>query len=51
MNVSITITLNGHIEMALFEKSQDLYLYISTPFAHPKRMLTGLIFGNFLHIL
>jgi hypothetical protein len=38
------------IQSTLYEKQQNLYLYIPPHSAHPKSMLTGLIYGNILRI-
>jgi hypothetical protein len=49
MDLALTIT-NNKIESTLYEKEQNLYLYIPPTSAHPKGMLSGLIHGNILRI-
>ena len=51
MDLHLTLSPTGKIETNLFEKSQNLYLYIPPGSAHPKGMIKGLIFGNTLRIL
>lgn len=49
MDMTISIS-NGGIETTLFEKKQNLYLYIPPSSAHPPGMISGLIFGGVLRI-
>ncbi|KAL7503236.1 hypothetical protein ACHAXN_001050 [Cyclotella atomus] len=49
MDLTITI-VNGHLETTLFEKEQNLYLYIPPHSSHPRGVFTGLIFGQVLRI-
>jgi hypothetical protein len=49
MDLTITIK-GGRLETSLFEKSQNLYLYIPPHSSHPKGVLTGLIFGQVLRV-
>jgi hypothetical protein len=49
MDMTISIS-NGRIETTLFEKKQNLYLYIPPSSAHPPGMISGLIFGSVLRI-
>eukprot|EP00804_Cyclotella_cryptica_P028484 CCRYP_020575-RA/>CCRYP_020575-RA protein AED:0.51 eAED:0.51 QI:0/-1/0/1/-1/0/1/0/243 len=51
MDLTLTPTTAGTIETNLFEKNQNLYLYIPPGSAHPKAMINGLIFGNTLRII
>ena len=51
MDLALTISPTGNIETNLFEKSQNLYLYIPPGSAHPKAMIKGLVFGNTLRIM
>eukprot|EP00804_Cyclotella_cryptica_P016245 CCRYP_005732-RA/>CCRYP_005732-RA protein AED:0.27 eAED:0.19 QI:0/-1/0/1/-1/0/1/0/441 len=51
MDLALTLTPTGKIDTNLFEKSQNLYLYIPPGSAHPKGMIKGLIFGNNLCIM
>jgi hypothetical protein len=51
MDLKLTLLATGKIETNLFEKSQNLYLYIPPGSAHPKGMIKGLIFGNTLRII
>ena len=51
MDLALTLTPTGKIDTNLFEKSQNLYLYIPPGSAHPKGMIKGLIFGNTLRIM
>ena len=47
MGLTLSIT-NDKIETSLYEKPQDLYLYIPPHSCHPKNMISGLICGNIL---
>eukprot|EP00956_Cyclotella_meneghiniana_P015303 scaffold23289_cov74-Cyclotella_meneghiniana.AAC.1 len=49
MDLTISI-VNGRIETTLFEKAQNLYLYIPPHSSHPKGVTTGLIMGQVLRI-
>lgn len=49
MDLTITI-VNGRLETTLFEKEQNLYLYIPPHSSHPRGVFTGLIFGQVLRI-
>jgi hypothetical protein len=49
MDLTITIA-DGHLETTLFEKAQNLYLYIPPHSSHPRGVFTGLIFGQVLRI-
>jgi hypothetical protein len=49
MDSTITI-MNGRLETTLFEKEQNLYLYIPPHSSHPCSVFTGLIFGQVLRI-
>eukprot|EP00804_Cyclotella_cryptica_P027010 CCRYP_016662-RA/>CCRYP_016662-RA protein AED:0.29 eAED:0.29 QI:0/-1/0/1/-1/1/1/0/212 len=51
MDLALTLTPTGKIDTNLFEKSQNLYLYIPPGSAHPKGMIKGLICGNTLRIM
>eukprot|EP00804_Cyclotella_cryptica_P016595 CCRYP_001935-RA/>CCRYP_001935-RA protein AED:0.24 eAED:0.24 QI:0/-1/0/1/-1/0/1/0/270 len=51
MDLALTLTPTGKIDTNLFEKSQNLYLYIAPGSAHPNGMIKGLIFGNTLRIM
>jgi hypothetical protein len=47
--MDLTINLvDGHLTTSIFEKAQNLYLYIPPHSSHPKGALTGLIFGQVL---
>jgi hypothetical protein len=50
MDLTVTITSPGHISTTLYEKPQNLYLYIPPHSAHPSGALSGLIHGNILQI-
>jgi hypothetical protein len=49
MDLTITIA-DGRLETTLFEKAQNLYLYIPPHSSHPRGVFTGLIFGQVLRI-
>ena len=49
MDMTITI-VDGSIETTLYEKPQNLYLYIPPHSSHPRGVFTGLIFGQILRI-
>jgi hypothetical protein len=49
MDLTITI-VDGKLHSTIFEKEQNLYLYIPPHSSHPKGVLTGLIFGQVLRI-
>ena len=49
MDLTISI-VNGRIETTLFEKAQNLYLYIPPHSSHPKGVTNGLIMGQVLRI-
>ena len=51
MDLALTLSPPGKIETNLFEKRQNLYLYIPPGSAHPKAMIKGLIFGKTLRIM
>jgi hypothetical protein len=49
--MDLTLTINGRsIHSTLFEKPQNLYLYLPPHSSHPKGQLQSLIFGNILRI-
>eukprot|EP00804_Cyclotella_cryptica_P027404 CCRYP_008835-RB/>CCRYP_008835-RB protein AED:0.21 eAED:0.21 QI:0/-1/0/1/-1/0/1/0/271 len=49
--MDLTLTISGcTIQSTLFEKSQNLYLYLPPHSAHPRGPLNSLIFGNILPI-
>jgi hypothetical protein len=49
--MDLTLTITGHsIHSTLFEKQQNLYLYLPPHSSHPKGTLQSLIFGNILRI-
>ena len=50
MDLTITIELDGSITTSLFEKSQNLCLYIPPHSSHPRGVGTGLVFGQVLRI-
>jgi hypothetical protein len=47
MDLSITL-VDGRISTSIFEKAQNLYLYIPPHSSHPKVVYTGLIYGQVL---
>ena len=49
MDMTITIT-NNRTTTTIFEKVQNLYLYIPPTSAHPPGMIQGLIYGIILRI-
>jgi hypothetical protein len=49
MDLTISVT-NNHLTTTLFEKQQNLYLYIPPHSSHPTGMIQGLIHGNILRI-
>ena len=49
MDLALTLT-NGAIHSTLFEKPQNLYLYLPPHSSHPKGPLQSLILGNILRI-
>ena len=49
MDMTITI-VDGKLETTLYEKEQNLYLYIPPHSSHPKGVFSGLIFGQVLRI-
>eukprot|EP00804_Cyclotella_cryptica_P008346 CCRYP_018321-RC/>CCRYP_018321-RC protein AED:0.21 eAED:0.21 QI:0/-1/0/1/-1/0/1/0/340 len=49
--MDLTLTISGHtIQTTLFEKAQNLYLYLPPHSLHPRGPLQSLIFGNILRI-
>ena len=49
MDMTVTVA-NGKVETKLYEKPQNLYLYIPPHSSHPRGVFTGLIFGQILRI-
>lgn len=49
MDMTVTI-VDGRLETTLYEKPQNLYLYIPPHSSHPRGVFTGLIFGQVLRI-
>ena len=49
--MDLRLTISGHaIHSTLFEKAQNLYLYLPPHSSHPRGPLQSLIFGNILRI-
>jgi hypothetical protein len=49
--MDLTITCEGNrLKTTVFEKKQNLYLYIPPHSSHPKGVLTGLVFGQVLRL-
>eukprot|EP00804_Cyclotella_cryptica_P004320 CCRYP_013511-RA/>CCRYP_013511-RA protein AED:0.31 eAED:0.31 QI:0/-1/0/1/-1/0/1/0/340 len=49
--MDLTLTISGRtIKSTLFEKAQNLYLYLPPHSSHPRGTLQSLIFGNILRI-
>eukprot|EP00804_Cyclotella_cryptica_P014636 CCRYP_012684-RC/>CCRYP_012684-RC protein AED:0.41 eAED:0.41 QI:0/-1/0/1/-1/0/1/0/217 len=49
--MDLTLTISGRtIQSTLFEKAQNLYLYLPPHSSHPRGPLQSLIFGNILRI-
>jgi hypothetical protein len=50
--LDLTLTIcNGRVKASLFEKKQNLYLYLPPHSAHPPGVLKGLIAGMLLQII
>ena len=49
MDMKITIR-RDRIVTSLYEKEMKLYLYTLPHYSHPLGVLTGLVYGNILHI-
>jgi hypothetical protein len=49
MDLTITI-IDGKLETTLFEKAENLYLYIPPHSSHPRGVFTGLVYGQVLRI-
>jgi hypothetical protein len=49
MDLTITI-IDGRLETTLFEKAENLYLYIPPHSSHPRGVFMGLIYGQVLRI-
>ena len=50
MDITITINGEGRLETSIFEKPQNLFLYLPPHSSHPKGIKTGLILGKVLRI-
>lgn len=50
MDLTVSITDDNTFSTTLFEKAQNLYLYIPPHSSHPKSIATGLIYGQVLRI-
>ena len=45
MDITITINGKGRLETSIFEKPQNLFLYLPPHSSHPKGVKNGLILG------
>jgi hypothetical protein len=50
LNLTIRLDANCTIQMTLFEKALNLYLYLPPHLAHPPGVLTGLIYSMIRHV-